>query len=72
MGKKRHAKDNICFLNAEDGLDEEEQNLAAQEEAELALGAYWQALDGTLDPDKVKKAANNALIGNRKRWQNKH
>ena len=54
----------FVFLNAEIGLDEEQQNLAAQKEAELALGAYWRALDGTLDPDKVKKAANNALIGN--------
>ena len=54
----------FVFLNAESDLDEEQQNLAAQKEAELALGAYWRALDGTLDPDKVKKAANNALIGN--------
>ncbi len=28
------------------------------------MGAYWNALEGTIDPDKVSKAANNALIGN--------
>ena len=27
------------------------------------LSAYWQALQGTLDPAKVEKAANNALVG---------
>jgi hypothetical protein len=29
-----------------------------------ALGAYWTALEGTLDPGKVQNAADNALIGN--------
>jgi hypothetical protein len=28
------------------------------------LGAYWTALEGTLDPAKVERAADNALIGN--------
>ena len=28
------------------------------------LGEYWKALEGTLDPAKVERAANNALIGN--------
>ena len=36
----------------------------AQEEARGALGEYWKALQGTLDPEKVEKAATNALIGN--------
>jgi alkanesulfonate monooxygenase SsuD/methylene tetrahydromethanopterin reductase-like flavin-dependent oxidoreductase (luciferase family) len=36
---------------------------AAQEEARQALGAYWTALEGTLDPSKVEKAADNALVG---------
>ena len=64
-----NGKEEICqgqhlSFSMPSDLDEEQQNLAAQKEAELALGAYWRALDGTLDPDKVKKAANNALIGN--------
>ena len=33
-------------------------------EADEALGAYWNALEGTIDPSKVSNAANNALIGN--------
>lgn len=54
----------FVFVNAEEGLSPEEQSAAAQKEAERALGAYWNALEGTIDPDKVNRAANNALIGN--------
>ena len=54
----------FVFVNAEDGLSPEEQSQAAHKEAERALGAYWNALEGTIDPDKVNRAANNALIGN--------
>ena len=54
----------FVFLNSEPGLSPEQQSKAAHEEARLALGEYWKALEGTLDPSKVEKAANNALIGN--------
>ena len=54
----------FVFLNAEEGLTPEEQSKAAQVEADQALSAYWNALEGTIDPDKVNRAANNALIGN--------
>ena len=54
----------FVFLNDEDGLTAEEQSHAAKQEAESALQAYWNALEGTIDPEKVSKAANNALIGN--------
>lgn len=54
----------FVFINAEEGLSAEEQSAAAHREADIALGAYWNALEGTIDPDKVTKAANNALIGN--------
>ena len=54
----------FVFLNAESGLSAEEQSAAAKTEAKQALGEYWKALEGTLDPSKVEKAANNALIGN--------
>ena len=54
----------FVFLNAEEGLTPKEQSAAAKQEADTALGAYWNALEGTIDPDKVNKAANNALIGN--------
>jgi len=53
----------MVFLNHEPGLSEDERRLAAQEEAHQALGSYWQALEGTIDPMKVAKATNNAVIG---------
>lgn len=54
----------FVFLNADPTLSAEEQSAAAKAEADEALGAYWTALEGTLDPSKVERAATNALIGN--------
>ena len=54
----------MVFLNEEEGLTEAEKTSAAQMESEGALSSYWSALEGTLDPAKVAKAANNAVIGN--------
>ncbi len=54
----------FVFLNAEEGLTSEEQSATAHREAKAALGAYWNALEGTIDPSKVENAAQNALIGN--------
>jgi alkanesulfonate monooxygenase SsuD/methylene tetrahydromethanopterin reductase-like flavin-dependent oxidoreductase (luciferase family) len=54
----------MVFLNAQPGLDRAAQSEAAHAEARKALGAYWTALEGTLDPAKVERAANNAVIGN--------
>jgi alkanesulfonate monooxygenase SsuD/methylene tetrahydromethanopterin reductase-like flavin-dependent oxidoreductase (luciferase family) len=53
----------MVFLNAQPGLSAAEQDAAAQSEAHSALSAYWSALEGTLDPQKVSRAANNAIIG---------
>ncbi len=54
----------MVFVNDQVGLSKEAQSVQAREEAERALGAYWTALEGTLDPQKVARAANNAVIGN--------
>jgi len=54
----------FVFLNADTDKTPEAQRAAAKAHAEKALGAYWKALDGTLDPKKVEGAADNALIGN--------
>lgn len=54
----------MVFLNEEEGLSDEEKSAQAKKEADAALGAYWTALEGTLDPQKVSRAANNAVIGN--------
>ena len=44
----------FVFLNAEEGLSPEEQSAAAQQEARLALGEYWKALEGTLTHLRLK------------------
>jgi alkanesulfonate monooxygenase SsuD/methylene tetrahydromethanopterin reductase-like flavin-dependent oxidoreductase (luciferase family) len=54
----------FVFLNAEEELSPEQQSESARKEAKAALGAYWNALEGTIDPSKVENAAQNALIGN--------
>ncbi len=54
----------FVFLNEQEGLTSKERSEAAQSEARVALSAYWKALQGTLDPLKVERAAANALIGN--------
>ena len=54
----------MVFLNSDSNLSPQQQSQAAKKHATKALGSYWQALQGTLDPQKVAKAANNALIGN--------
>lgn len=35
----------------------------AQEAAKKALENYWNAIEGTLDPEKVRNAVGNALVG---------
>ena len=35
----------------------------AAEEARAALSNYWRALEGTLDDEKVRRATDNALVG---------
>jgi hypothetical protein len=54
----------MVFLNNEENLTPEERSTAAQKEAKVTLDSYWNALEGTIDPAKVSKAANNAIIGN--------
>ena len=54
----------MVFLNDEEGLSPEEQSAAAHQESQSALASYWNALEGTLDPEKVERAADNAVIGN--------
>ena len=53
----------FVFINEEEGLSKEEKIQEAKKEAKAALGSYWNALEGTIDPEKISKAANNALIG---------
>jgi alkanesulfonate monooxygenase SsuD/methylene tetrahydromethanopterin reductase-like flavin-dependent oxidoreductase (luciferase family) len=45
----------LVFINDDAGQ--------AREEAKAALSNYWRALEGTLDEEKVRRATNNALVG---------
>lgn len=54
----------FVFLNHDPHATPEQRSQRAHESARKALGAYWTALEGTLDPAKVEAAATNALIGN--------
>lgn len=54
----------MVFINNEEGLTAEEQSFAAKKEAKEALSTYWSALEGTIDPAKVERASDNAVIGN--------
>lgn len=53
----------FVFLNEQPHLSATERRAAARAEADAALGAYWTALEGTIDPKKVSSAADNALVG---------
>ena len=53
----------MVFVNDEDGLTREQQDEAAMEEARSALSTYWSALEGTIDPSKIDRATDNAVIG---------
>lgn len=53
----------LVFINEEEGLTASQKIAAAQGEARNALENYWRALEGTLDPAKVERATNNALVG---------
>ena len=54
----------MVFVNDEKGLTLEQQVEAAMKEARAALTTYWSALEGTIDPTKIERAADNAVIGN--------
>ena len=54
----------MVFVNDEPNLSESEKTKAAKEEADKSLSSYWGALEGTIDPMKVSKAADNSVIGN--------
>ncbi len=47
----------LVFIN-------EDEPAKAHDEAKAALSNYWRALEGTLDDEKVRRATNNALVGN--------
>ena len=53
----------MVFLHDDSQLSQEENDQKAAQQARKALEAYWSALQGTIDPNRIENAANNALIG---------
>jgi hypothetical protein len=41
----------------------DEKRERARTRAEKAMGNYWKAIEGTLDPAKITSAVDNALVG---------
>jgi alkanesulfonate monooxygenase SsuD/methylene tetrahydromethanopterin reductase-like flavin-dependent oxidoreductase (luciferase family) len=54
----------FVFLNADPTLTPERQRQRAHDAATAVLSAYWQAMEGTIDPARVRRDVSNALIGN--------
>ena len=54
----------LIFVNGDNDKTPAQQSQAAKQEAEKALRAYWQAMDGTLDEAKISNMVNNAIAGN--------
>ncbi len=54
----------LIFIDETEGLTAEKQNEKAKQKAEKAWANYWRAMEGTLDPEKIKKAVGNAIFGN--------
>lgn len=53
----------LVFVESDSNLPESINIQTARERAEKALANYWKAIEGTLDPMKVQKAVDNALVG---------
>jgi hypothetical protein len=41
----------------------DEDRARARAKAQSAMENYWKALEGTLDPEKIRNAVDNALVG---------
>jgi len=53
----------LVFLDASPGLSSEQQTDRAREVAIRANENYWKAMQGTIDPGRIRHAVNNALVG---------
>ncbi len=53
----------LVVLDDTPGKTEDEKNALAHERATKIYNNYWMAMAGTLDPDKVAQAVDNALVG---------
>ena len=54
----------MIFLEADPGLSATQQSKRAGDRARDAMAAYWSAMEGSIDEDKVLKGVSNAIVGN--------
>ncbi len=54
----------LIFVNGDSDARPEEQRRRAKQAAENAMTNYWRAMEGTLDPQKIANAVENAVYGN--------
>ncbi len=57
----------LVFIDDTPGLSEEQKLSKAKDRAEKALANYWKALQGTIHPERIAQAVDNALVGSPQR-----
>jgi alkanesulfonate monooxygenase SsuD/methylene tetrahydromethanopterin reductase-like flavin-dependent oxidoreductase (luciferase family) len=53
----------LVFMSDDPNLSQEANDAKAREQAMEANAAYWTAIQGTIDPVKLARAVDNALVG---------
>ncbi len=53
----------MVFVNDDKNLTPKEKNTKAREQALKAMASYWNAMQGTVDKEKLEKAVDNTLCG---------
>ena len=53
----------LVFVDDTSGATNEAKHDKAGKAARAALETYWKAVEGTLDPEKINNAVDNALVG---------
>lgn len=53
----------MIFVRTDAGLSDAEKDALAEQEAKEAMTAYWNAMEGTVDEEKVRTGMSNAVYG---------
>ena len=53
----------MVFVRTDAGVDDATLDVLAEAEAREAMQAYWRAMEGTVDEEKVRKGMSNAVYG---------
>lgn len=60
---RQHMPRTVLVFIDEGGGSIEARRRRARDAGEKALGNYWRAVEGTLDPRRIEQAVDNALVG---------